>query len=302
MIETPGTQLLAEEERDALSSPFQSVEVVLAAFPSISQLDPERQADLLTRLRQWLQYLAKDMSALLRMPCTSQPPRQAVVTPGRLWHTDEETFLSRVVGRDDCALWIALPRPFATGLCERFFGAPMGLGEDRSLTNAERSLLKEVVTDWFHSFGGAFGVLLAPGAATDGDAQADDAEGWMRFQCPLRCGNVEGSLRIAFSADTVRRLLGDSAPAPCAPSTPQEINGKIGEVPLQLQAVLGQAELSLDDLAGLRIGDVIKLDRHAEGMIDLKLDQRILFRARAGLTGENVVLEVVSGPKEWNRS
>lgn len=301
-MEVQTTELLGADERDALSGPFQSVEVVLAAFPSISQLDPERQTELLARLRQWLQYLAKDMSALLRIPCSSQPPRQAVVTPGRIYRTDEEAFLAKVVGREDCALWIALPRPFATGLCERFFGAPMGLGEDRTLTVSERSLLKEVITDWFHSFGDAFGVLLSPTEANESDSKADDSAGWMRFQCPLRCGIVEGSLLIAFSADTVRRLLGDTAPPPYVPSTPAEINGKIGDVPLQLQAVLGQADLSLDDLAGLRIGDVIKLDRHAEGMIDLRLDSRVLFRARAGLTGESVVLEVVSGPKELNRS
>jgi hypothetical protein len=48
----------------------------------------------------------------------------------------------------------------------------------------------------------------------------------------------------------------------------------------------------------LQLGDVITLDRHSEDLVDLTLDNNVLLRARAALAGQNVVLEVVSGPKQ----
>jgi flagellar motor switch protein FliM len=67
---------------------------------------------------------------------------------------------------------------------------------------------------------------------------------------------------------------------------------------VELQAVLGHAEFTLDELASLRAGDIITLDRRVQEPIDIVIDARPVLRARTGLAGQQVALEVVGAAHE----
>ena len=72
----------------------------------------------------------------------------------------------------------------------------------------------------------------------------------------------------------------------------------MGDVPVELRAVLGQADFTLDELSTLRIGDVIALDRRAQDPVEIVMQDRTLFRARAGLAGQWVAIELIGPPDE----
>jgi flagellar motor switch protein FliN/FliY len=75
----------------------------------------------------------------------------------------------------------------------------------------------------------------------------------------------------------------------------------MGDIPVELRAVLGQADFTLDELTSLRIGDVIALDRRAQDPVEIVLQDRTVFRARAGLAGQWVAIELIGEPEEEMR-
>ena len=293
-------ELLNSEERSALKSLYSTPDVVVAVFPSVSQLDKEQQAAFFHGLTRWGMHFQRELSSLLRLPCIFLPPQQMIVSQNQRWRGDEEIFHAVYGPERGQSLSLALSRPFAAALCERLFGAPMALQADRALVPSERSLLREIVAEWLTQLSQAFNILtlqLNDASGADHD-QPDPTALWMRVECPIRCGSIEAGIFISISVNSVRDLLGITYQQTENEIAQGELIDRLGDVPLDLHAVLGEAEFSLDALGSLRVGDVITLDRHAEDLVDLKLDQGVLLRARAGLAGQNVVLEIISGPKE----
>ena len=286
-------ELLQVEERDALNQRYTSVDVVPAAFPSIKQLDPRQQTALQSGMRLWMERVERCLAVALRTPCAALPPRLEALRSV----STEEVYQVVMPGEEAGGLLIAVPRAFAAGLCERLFGAPMSAGEDRALLSAERPLLQEMVSEWISALHAVFGVAL--GSPQLLENVPEPSEDSLRFACAVRCGAVEGCIGITFSPKVLPHFLGGACETPDEVCSVEAIQNRVGEVPLTLEAVLGKAQLSFNDLAHLRVGDVITLDRRAEGVIDLVLDNNVVFLARAGLTGPTIVLELVSGPKEF---
>lgn len=287
-------EVLNPEERQALKKLYDSPDVVLAVFPSATQLDTEVMDKVIARFSQYGVQLGQELTTLLRLPSRAFPAYSAAVSRGQLGQGSEESFYSAAGKNKEIPIVISLPRNFCASLCERLFGAPMAVSTDRALVASEQTILRDLIADW-----AAFlGVTLGGGPLTLNEAPRveDPTEGWLRIECPLSCGAVEGAVRIGLPLTGVRKLFSGGEVAMSAGV--DQLCERLGEIPLELHAVLGQAEFSLDALTCLRIGDVITLDRHAEDLVDVQLDNRVLLRARAGLSGQNVVLEVVSEPKE----
>ena len=290
-------ELLKPEEKSALKGLYTTPDVVTAIFPSVGQLENDHQKAFLKSLSLWQNYLERELSVLLRLPCRFLTLQQAFLRKDQLWRGGEEVFQALYESVRTQPLSFALPRVFAVSLCERLFGAPMALQKERPLASSEQSLLRELVGEWMGQLGRVFGASELR-LVDESPAETDPSALWLRIECLVRCGGVEGSFFLSFSVETVRQLLGESYLHQETSATLEEICERLGEVPVELHAVLGQAEFSLDALASLRSGDVITLDRHAEDLIDVQLDKTTLFRARAGLAGQSVVLEIISGPKE----
>ena len=295
-------ELLNSEERSALKSLYTTPDVVVAVFPSVGQLDKEQQSAFFNVLTRWGVHFQRELTTILRLPCAFLPPQQLIVSQNQRWRGDEEIFHAVYGPEKGQSLSLALPRPFAAALCERLFGAPMSLQADRKLMPSERSLLRELVAEWLIQISIAFQLTtlrLNDGNGT-GDPDEEEATGtlWMRVECPLRCGTIESALSLSLSVTSVRDLLGITYQQTENKVAYEDVSTRLGDVPLEIHAILGQAEFSLDALASLQLGDVITLDRHSEDLVDLTLDNNVLLRARAALAGQNVVLEVVSGPKQ----
>lgn len=293
-------ELSKTDERSALKSISTSPDVVVAVFPSVGQLDKKQQTAFFQALTQWGGSFQRELSSLLRLPCTFLTPQQVIVSQNQCWRGDEEIFPAIYGPEKGQTLSLALSRPFAAAICERLFGAPMTLKANRALMTSERTLLRELVAEWLTQLSHTFNMatIQLQESSDDDEELSDPTALYVRVECPLRCGTVEVGIILCVSVDGVRDLLGITYQQTETEIAKEALVERLGDVPLDLHAVLGETEFSLDALASLRIGDVITLDRHAEDLVDLKLDQGVLLRARAGLAGQNVVLEIVSGPKE----
>jgi flagellar motor switch protein FliN len=301
--------LLSPEERAALrepaaASPGGSRLVTPAVFPSVGQLDPERTASLAGSLRGWLDPLAHELSRQLRLPCTAQPPCPHSVSGSGSAVDPEEQFWATIDGCAGAYLRVSLPRRFAAAVCERIFGAPLTLREERRLAASEMMLLRDLARQWLALLRHPWPEhVIAPCEAPDSETTASDAaaSGWLRFTSSLRCGSVEGEISLTMASLTTRVLLGEAvamAPESCSS---QRLVSRMGDIPVELRAVLGQADFTLDELTSLRIGDVIALDRRAQDPVEIVLQDRTVFRARAGLAGQWVAIELIGEPEEEMR-
>jgi flagellar motor switch/type III secretory pathway protein FliN len=299
------SDLLSEEERSALQAPYAAAdggghEVVRADFPSVSQLDPERATSLFNALKRWLAPFSLDLSRQLRVPCTARPPHLQTLARNLLPLAEEEAFWGLIEGSSEDYVLLTLPRGFAASVCERIFGAPLQQREERSLSPSEGSLLTGLSAGWMAALQHAWDDLTVGPCRPPEEEAVGEAAGvnWLRWTMELLCGSVEGTVSLSMAPSTALMLTGAGPMGRSSPSTPTSMVGRIGEVPMELRAVLGQASLSLDELASLRVGDVIALDRRAHDPVDLLIGQRPLCRARAGVAGQLVAIELIAEPKE----
>lgn len=306
--------LLSPEERAALQEPAAADGgrrlVSPALFPSVGQLDPEQTVCLSQGLRRWLEPVSEELSHHLRLPCTPQPPRpEGLPRPeGAGEATAEEQFWAVIDGYPESYLVVSLPTLFAAAVCERVFGAPFELREERPLAPAEQTLLQELARRWLALAPHAWPErVLQPCPAPDAEdsalqggsgAEAIDPSRWLRFSCRLDCGPVEGLICVTLAPFAARVLLGEAAAVVTEACSRGRVAGRLGDVPVELRAVLGEADFTLDELSSLRIGDVIALDRRADDPVDIMSGHQTLFRARAGLAGQWVAIELIGGPEE----
>jgi flagellar motor switch protein FliM len=303
--------LLSPEERAALQEPLAAAPgearlVSPAVFPGVGQLDPEQTATLAQALRRWLEPVAQDLSRHLRLPCSAQLPHPEgpLLDNSAPTSMAEERFWAIIEGYPDSYLVISLPRLFAAAICERVFGAPFELREERDLALAEQTLLRDLVRRWLPLAVDAWPERsIHTSSAPDAEEGAPeiDLSRWIRFTSRLESGPVEGVISVTLAPFTTRVLLGEATSLPLDPCAPYRVAARVGDVPVELRAVLGEADFTLDELSSLRIGDVIALDRRANDPVDIVCESQALFRARAGLAGQWVAIELIGGPDEEKR-
>jgi flagellar motor switch/type III secretory pathway protein FliN len=302
------SDLLSEEERSALQAPYAAAvdgvrEVVRAEFPSVSQLDPDRATAFFGALKRWLTPLSQDLTRQLRAPCLARPPHLQSLARNLVPLAEEEAFWGLLDGSSEDYLLLTLPRGFAASICERIFGAPLELREDRALSPSEGSLLEELSARWMGALQHAWEeVAFLPCRPPEEDPSGDSGGiNWLRWTTELRCGSLEGTISLSMAPSTALLLTGAGVIGRSGPSAPTSMVGRIGDVAVEMRAVLGQASLTLDELSSLRVGDVIALDRRAHDPVDLLIDRRPLCRARAGVTGHVVAIELIAEPAEETR-
>src|SRR5690242_14126269 len=100
----------------------------------VGQLDPEQMAALGGTVSSWAERLVEELSRQLRVKCVARPPYQRTMAQRLLPPPDEEPFWGAMAGFPSHRVLVSLPRAFAVALCERMFGAPFQVREERPLT------------------------------------------------------------------------------------------------------------------------------------------------------------------------
>lgn len=290
-------ELLSPEEKNALfgmPAPARpdAPAVTPAVFPSVSQLGPERIETLCGVLKTWAERVAEHLSTQLRAPLQIQAPRIQTVSRAGLPQVGDEPLWCAVAGTEHL-LVVSLHRAFAVAACDRIFGAPLQPADDRPLARSERRLIEEFGALWSAALGRVWGQPIQLRPAPEILSDPEGAAHWLHFTCDLVHPALAGACGVTLAPSTARLLLGESGGKAQDPVTPATLGEKLGEVPIELRAVLGHAEFSLDDLASLRVGDVIALDQRVQQPIEIIIAGKSCFQARAGLSGKVVALEIV---------
>ncbi len=64
------------------------------------------------------------------------------------------------------------------------------------------------------------------------------------------------------------------------------------EIPLELTPLLGKATLDASDYHSLQVGDVIVLDQKADEPLDVKVGEKLEFKATAGLYHNHKAIKI----------
>lgn len=84
-------------------------------------------------------------------------------------------------------------------------------------------------------------------------------------------------------------------------ATPQALEAlkrRVERTRVELVAVLGETALSVGEVMDLQRGDVIALNTHAGGLLDVRVGNRTKFRARPGMTGSKLAVEIAAVVRE----
>jgi len=106
----------------------------------------------------------------------------------------------------------------------------------------------------------------------------------------LRMGELSGVMNICYPFQMVQPLLGKLSARIGArrdglakvDRSHEEMLGAIGKVPLDLHAVIGRSVITTDQLANLKVGDLIRLDRRIDQPIEVQVADRPFFSAEIG--------------------
>ncbi len=166
---------------------------------------------------------------------------------------------------------------------------------DRANTKIERRFLKhfgrELVAPLQRALSPVRDVRLECGEVLD----PADLPGLIEKRVCEASFSVDGfsevaQLRIALPVS----WIDDAAVAKEAGDTDgSSMEARVRDVPLELRAEIGNAELSLSKLAALREGDTLLLDPVADGRVLVRLENTARFVAVPGVVGNRLAIQLV---------
>ena len=177
-----------------------------------------------------------------------------------------------------------------TGLADVLMGGP-GLAAEREPSPLERRLVASRLSQALRPLVDALGpfgvevVTLTPSSQDEAGVNA----GLVRLPLELTLGELTAALVLAFPASLFAAAGREPGLAPPLP----EVDAALRSVPVTVRVRFAPLRLAADDLDGLAVGDVVRLDHPVEQPLIGEVDGRPLFLAQAGRAGRNVAVEVV---------
>lgn len=198
---------------------------------------------------------------------------------------------------------LALPRPLLLALLAGLLGeTPAALPADRDPTDLERSLTDYLARALFldpleAAWPGDGALALTAGAPVAARAARRGAP-----DEPVLC--VELTAKTAFGEHPVRLLLpragrwetlaADAPAEPPTPPDPEQIAALVREMTVDLTVVLGTAELTMAEAAGLRAGDLLVLRRKVGEPLDALVGGARKFRVGPGAVGGRAAVQILA--------
>lgn len=109
------------------------------------------------------------------------------------------------------------------------------------------------------------------------------------ISCCIPCINLEPLLdKLSNSHNTAKHETNSEQNV----KLKEQINAKINNSSIEISGVLGNANLSLDEILNLQIGDVIKLDRRIDDDIEILVNRRKWFDGIPGVKHNKKALKI----------
>jgi flagellar motor switch protein FliM len=205
-------------------------------------------------------------------------------------------------------LLFAVDRTFVYSAADLLFGGE-GLGpqvsDSRPFSQIEKNVAKAVLTAVARALQSSLahsvpGISIAferiesdPGLLTIDDRESQAVVA--RFE--LRTGVASGAMRIVIPQSTVRSArarrdaVGEGAAAQGG-GWASEMQDKIRTTDVRLRAVLEERRMTLAEIAGLRVGQVIPLDTRTDSLIRLECNEEPFFLCEIGQSEGRYTLRV----------
>jgi flagellar motor switch protein FliM len=209
----------------------------------------------------------------------------------------------RLAAGDDAPALLALPRPLFLGLLAGLLGeTPADPPADREPTAVERSLAGFLLRELFlahleHAWPLAEEPLaLAPADAGPPRAvwrvPGEDMAVLLRMTVAAPFGEYPAALVLPRAGRFERLARPGPRPAPPEPADRAHIEALVREMSVELVAVLGEAELTMSELARLRAGDLVVLRQKVSDPLDARVGGASKFRVWPGAVGGRAAVQV----------
>lgn len=196
--------------------------------------------------------------------------------------------------------FVLLSRPFFFQLLSMSFGSGPTLKPvrppTREYTRIERRFYGQAVREMLEQVGRAWSAItpvsLAWGGlvsrATVADSQAGSA---ILATFDVRGFGEACRVRIAIPADAFAGREGAKSKSGLAGKLSAGVS--VLEVPLRLRAQVGTADMSLAEVGGLSVGQLIPLDAPADGSMTVRIGNSEKFKGVAGKRGSKRAIQLV---------
>jgi flagellar motor switch protein FliM len=209
-----------------------------------------------------------------------------------------------MIGDDRLPTFLTLPRPLLLRLVESLLGEKEPAENARDFTPIEENLAEYfLIEHWLPSFRETWPAAEVPAVRLhprEANPQCSrlfaPTESLIQITFQLRAGGGEGLGAWYFHRRALIELVGgpiEAAPPEIAPNVlAARREAVVTSLPIHLQIVLGSTDLSLTQLARLKVGDVLLLDRRADERIIAQAGGRELFQGKAGRHGSRKAFQI----------
>ncbi|MGI1804843.1 flagellar motor switch protein FliM [Exiguobacterium sp. TDN 0502] len=203
----------------------------------------------------------------------------------------------------------------AYAMLDRLLGGPgEGMNKIENLTEIETRILTQLFKRAFVQYGAAWESVM------EVEAEYDDLEinpQFLQLVSPnetvilvsiyVTVGEVSGTLNVCLPFVTLESVLPKLSShywmqqekrTTADNQESEHMQTQLMSSVVDLKAVLGQTELSFGELLHLEVGDCLSLKTRASDAVDVFVDDRKMFKARPGLNGKHLALQVLQRIEE----
>lgn len=203
----------------------------------------------------------------------------------------------------------------AYAMLDRMLGGPgLGMNKIENLTEIETRIMTQLFRKAFSQYGSAWESI----AEIDAEyAELEVNPQFLQLVSPnetvilvslyVTVGEVSGTLNICLPFVTLEPIISklsshfwmqqEKRRSVEEHQTEQMEAQLMGSI-VDLKAVLGQTELSFGELLHLEVGDCLALQARTTDPVELYVDDRKMFKARPGLNGKHLALQVLDRIEE----
>jgi flagellar motor switch protein FliM len=202
--------------------------------------------------------------------------------------------------------YLQMPAASGLGFISRMAGSrSQSAWEPRELTMIEQKILQKLLdrladdlrSAWKPLIGLDVDITKIHSSAEDIEVLPEEMMLIVGFTWTV--GPTEHKIAITMptsSLDLVRDLLTPEQWLRGKPSEDQKEtvtpSALLKDVPVQAAVELGKAKVSMQDIIGIEIGDVIRLDKSVDELLDVKVQGETKFHGRPGLIGTKLAVQI----------
>ncbi|MBN2164462.1 MAG: FliM/FliN family flagellar motor switch protein [Pontiellaceae bacterium] len=221
-------------------------------------------------------------------------------------------FLAQLTSRFEQDTLMEIELPVARMLVGRILGDS---GDDEDAGKALTSIEQAIAGNWVEGLLPTLGESWNMSASVDYKLKSIECDPRFVQIMPddnpvvslgfvLQSGDLKGQLTLCYSLDQLQELL-EGMSLKMSGSADEDTESETGgarilaalkSVPFDLRAELGSCVVRASQLASLRRGDVLCLDRSIHDPVDLYLGNNLVYKGRLGRKGDNLAVQLSSRP------